>query len=82
VWTINGVMGGGTERYWAFNGSSNISDYSASSDENMGVFRKRSVVLKYENHVSYWYDHPPKSRAVVRSRITGPVDPYRNVDLD
>ncbi|HWI43961.1 MAG TPA: phospholipase D-like domain-containing protein [Nocardioides sp.] len=82
VWTINGVMGGGTERYWALNGSSNISDYSASSDENMGVFRRRNVVLKYENHVSYWYDHPPKSRAVVRSRITGPVDPYRNIDLD
>jgi hypothetical protein len=82
VWTINGVIGRDTEAYWAFNGSSNISDYASASDENMGVFRKRKIVRKYQRHISWWYNHPPRSRAVVRSRITGPVNPYRNVDMD
>lgn len=82
VWTINGVIGRDSEAYWAFNGSSNISDYSSASDENIGIFRKRKIVRKYQKHISWWYNHPPRSRAVVRSRITGPVNPYRNVDMD
>ncbi|WP_435768879.1 phospholipase D-like domain-containing protein [Nocardioides sp. SYSU DS0651] len=82
VWTINGVVNGNTEVYFAMNGSSNISDYSSASDENIGVFRTRPQVMKYQEHIDYWYRNPPKSRPVVRSLIDGPVDPYRNVDMD
>ena len=82
VWTINGVVNGNREAYFAMNGSSNISDYSAASDENIGVFRTRPQVLKYQEHIDYWYRNPPRSRPVVRSLIDGPVDPYRNVDMD
>lgn len=82
VWTINGKVDG-VGRYWAMNGSTNISDYSAGSDENFATFKNvKGITEKYQNHIEYWYNNPPRSRAVVPSLIKGPVDPYRNVDLD
>lgn len=85
VWTINGRVdsAAGSGRYWAMNGSTNISDYAAGSDENFAVFKNiAGITKKYQDHIEYWYNNPPRSRPVVPSLIKGPVDPYRNVDLD
>ena len=45
--TINGSMNN-KRAYWAMNGSSNISDLSRVSDENIGIFRFGSVTLAYQ----------------------------------
>lgn len=83
VWTINGKVFGDSSYYWAMNGSTNISNYSAGSDENFAVFKdRRGITRRYQQHIEYWFNNPPPSRPVVRSLIKGPVDPYRNVDLD
>jgi len=82
VWTINGVIGSDKSAYWMMNGSSNVSPMGAKSDENIGVYRPASIVKRYQKHVEYWFNNPPPSARVVPSRIKGPVDPYRNVDLD
>jgi len=82
VWAINGVIGNDTSAYWVQNGSSNISPMSGRSDENIGIYRPASIVKRYQKHIEYWFNNPPRSARVVPSRIRGVVDPYRNVDLD
>lgn len=83
VWTIVGNMEGNTGSYWTMNGSSNISEPSQISDENIGIFKNfPSVTLAYQKHIDYWYANPPRSRPIIPSKVPANLDPYANVDLD
>lgn len=81
AWTINGSIDG-QRGYWTMNGSSNISDLSRVSDENIGIFRSPSVTLSYQRHIDYWFNNPPRSRPVVPSRVPKNLDPYANMEKD
>lgn len=81
AWTINGSMDN-KRAYWTMNGSSNISDLSRVSDENIGIFKFASVTLAYQRHIDYWFNNPPRSRAVIPSRVPANLDPYANMEKD
>lgn len=59
VLSVNGVIGGNRAAFRAVNGSSNLSGLASASDENIGVFTVRKVVLRYQKHLTYWFDHAP-----------------------
>lgn len=86
AWTINGrSIAGGTDDksyYWMMQGSSNVSDLSKISDENIGVFKYASVTLKYQNYIDRWFTNPPRSRPVIPSRVPKNVDPYAKMEMD
>lgn len=81
AWTINGMIDG-KRSYWMMNGSSNISDLSRVSDENIGIFKWSTPVLAYQRHIDYWFRNPPRSRAVVPSLVPKNLDPYANMEKD
>lgn len=81
AWTINGSINN-TRAYWTMNGSSNISDLSRISDENIGIFKFASVTLAYQRHIEYWFNNPPRSRPVIPSRVPANLDPYANMEKD
>ena len=41
-----------------------------------------SVTLAYQRHIDYWFNNPPRSRAVVPSRVPANLDPYANMEKD
>ncbi|KQW48463.1 hypothetical protein ASC77_06805 [Nocardioides sp. Root1257] len=95
VLTINGVVGKNRSTYLTFNGSSNTSDLATHSDENIGTLHSRSYLLRYQDHIDYWFDNPPPDGKYdgegtdtggggAAGRLAPPrvVDPYVNVDLD
>lgn len=91
VLTINGVLGSNKTAFVSFNGSSNTSDLSSASDENIGTFRSRPITLRYQKHIDYWFDHKPADGNSGGSATTstggaagrvGVIDPYMYVDLD
>ena len=86
AWTINGhSMFGGTSNktyFWTMQGSSNVSDLSKISDENIGVFRSKAVTLAYQNYISRWFANPPRSRPVIPSLVPKNLDPYANMEMD
>ena len=93
VLTINGVVGKNRTTYVTYNGSSNTSDLSTHSDENIGTMHGKRLTVRYQNHIDYWFDHPPSDGKYsgtseggggAAGRIAPPrvVDPYVNVDLD
>ena len=59
VLTINGVMGKDRTSFLSFNGSSNTSDLATRSDENIGRIASKRVVLRYQEHIDYWFENPP-----------------------
>ena len=95
VLTINGVVGKDRTTYLTFNGSSNTSDLASHSDENIGTLHGKGYLLRYQNHIDYWFDNPPPDGefdgtgtdtggggAAGRLALPRVVDPYVNVDLD
>ncbi|GAA1791277.1 hypothetical protein GCM10009795_041190 [Nocardioides hankookensis] len=94
VLTINGVVGKDRTTYVAYNGSSNTSDLSTHSDENIGTLHGKRYTLRYQDHIDYWFDNPPPDGkydgtddgtgggAAGRLALPRVVDPYVNVDLD
>ncbi|NHA00226.1 hypothetical protein G5V59_09015 [Nocardioides sp. W3-2-3] len=86
AWTINGrsIANGKDQKsyYWMMQGSSNVSDLSKISDENIGVFKYASVTLKYQNYIDRWFTNPPRSRPVIPSRVPKNVDPYAKMEMD
>lgn len=92
VLTINGVMGSNKTAYLSFNGSSNTSDLSTSSDENIGTFRSRRITLHYQRHIDYWFENKPSDGRERSGSLNtalggaagrlGVIDPYMHVDLD
>jgi hypothetical protein len=65
--TIVGNYGKDRSNHVLLNGSANWSGLGGISDENLGVYRQRRWVRRYENHINYWYDNFPNS---ARSRTT------------
>ncbi|MFT4082390.1 MAG: phospholipase D-like domain-containing protein [Nocardioides sp.] len=61
VLTVRGVIGSDKHAYKMTQGSSNLSGLASLSDENIGIFTKKSLVKKYEKHLSYWYAHAPRA---------------------
>jgi hypothetical protein len=57
--TIRGNYGGDRSGYALLNGSANWSGLAKVSDENLGIYRNKKRVLRYEKHLDYWYDNFP-----------------------
>ena len=53
--TIRGNYNGDRSGYALVNGSANWSGLAKVSDENLGIYRSRKRVLRYEDHLDYWY---------------------------
>lgn len=86
AWTINGrsdANGPDDKSYfWTMQGSSNVSDLSKISDENIGVFKYKSVTVKYQNYIDTWFSNPPVSRPLLPGIDPSKVDPYANMEMD
>ncbi|MEX0426183.1 phosphatidylserine/phosphatidylglycerophosphate/cardiolipin synthase family protein [Nocardioides sp. DS6] len=61
--TINGVIGSNRKAYRLIQGSSNASGLSTISDENIATITKPRSVLRYQEHMNYWFNHAPKAPA-------------------
>ncbi|MFC6287527.1 phospholipase D-like domain-containing protein [Nocardioides sp. GCM10027113] len=59
--TIVGHYNGDPRGYAVLNGSANWSGLAKVSDENLGIYRSRKRVLRYEDHLEYWYENFPKN---------------------
>ena len=53
--TIRGNYGGDRSGYALVNGSANWSGLAKVSDENLGIYRSKKRVKRYESHLDYWY---------------------------
>ena len=53
--TIRGNFNGDRSGYALVNGSANWSGLAGVSDENVGIYRSRNRVMRYEKHLDYWY---------------------------
>ena len=56
---IRGHYGRDRSGYAMLNGSANWSGLGGRSDENVGIYRNRGRVLRYLEHLDYWYDNFP-----------------------
>jgi phosphatidylserine/phosphatidylglycerophosphate/cardiolipin synthase-like enzyme len=73
--SIVGHIGRDRSNRVVLNGSSNWSTTAARSDENIGIYWRKRITRKYEEHFNYWYDRIPRnarlsstfSRQAVRS---------------
>jgi hypothetical protein len=54
--TIRGNYNGDRSGYALLNGSANWSGLAKVSDENVGIYRNKGRVLRYEKHLDYWYN--------------------------
>jgi hypothetical protein len=69
--TIVGNVGGDRSNFAVINGSANWSSLAGISDENVGIYYSRSLTLKYQKHLEYWYEHFPRSGTSAASSTTG-----------
>lgn len=53
--TIRGNYNGDRSGYALVNGSANWSGLAKVSDENLGIYRAKNRVKRYESHLDYWY---------------------------
>ena len=79
--TIVGNYGGDRSNHVLLNGSSNWSGLGKISDENLGIYRSKGLVQRYQKHLIYWYKnfpgsalHPADHAAVRPARAGGPAD--------
>lgn len=61
--TIVGHVGDQRDSWVTLNGSANWSTAAARSDENLGIFHRKSLTQRYEEHLSYWYSFFNRSGA-------------------
>jgi hypothetical protein len=61
--TIVGNYGGDRSNHVLLNGSSNWSGLGKVSDENLGIYRSKGLVQRYQKHLIYWYKNFPGSRS-------------------
>ncbi|WP_343900471.1 phospholipase D-like domain-containing protein [Nocardioides aquaticus] len=54
--TIKGNMGGNRRSTVTLNGSANFSTSAARSDENIGISSRQGLTLRYEEHLTYWFN--------------------------
>ncbi|MCW2791714.1 MAG: hypothetical protein JWO76_812, partial [Nocardioides sp.] len=69
--SIVGHLGKNRSAYALLNGSANMSGNSKVSDENVAIYRRKQITMKYQAHINYWYDNfpQPKSSPSGRSRL-------------
>ena len=53
--TVVGNYAGDRSGHALLNGSANWSGLAKVSDENLGIYRARGRVLRYQKHINYWY---------------------------
>ena len=75
--TIRGSYNGDRSGYALLNGSANWSGLAKISDENLGIYRSKKRVLRYEEHLDYWYEDFPRS-----SRESATTSTARRIDDD
>jgi hypothetical protein len=59
--SIVGNYGGDRSNHLLLNGSANWSGLAKVSDENLGVYRNKGRVLRYQKHINYWYENFPSN---------------------
>jgi hypothetical protein len=59
--TIRGHYGDDRSGWALVNGSANWSSLAKVSDENVGIYRSKDRVRRYENHLDFWYENFPKN---------------------
>ncbi len=65
--TIVGNFGKNRGSYVTLNGSANFSDAAATSDENFGIYFRKGITRRYEDHLNYWYNFfSSRNRAAFR----------------
>lgn len=70
--TIRGNVGGNPRGVALLNGSANWSGLGKVSDENLGIYRQRGPVSRYQKHIEFWYDNFPSSaRTSARTPVGG-----------
>jgi hypothetical protein len=57
--TIVGNYGKDRSNHVLVNGSANWSSMAKVSDENVGIYYARGPVLRYQEHLDYWYENFP-----------------------
>lgn len=57
--SIVGNVGGDRMNHVVLNGSANLSNLAAGSDENVGIYWDKGMTLRYQDHLNYWYDNFP-----------------------
>lgn len=57
--SIVGNVGGDRSGHVVLNGSANWSSLAKVSDENVGVYWRKSLTRRYANHINYWYNNFP-----------------------
>lgn len=93
--SIVGNYNGDRSGYALLNGSANWSGLAAVSDENLGIYGNKRVVLQYHHHLDYWYNNFPAPRTQLvfgsgaravyedgrRVAVNG-VNPFARVETD
>ena len=54
--TIVGHMRGNRRTWATLNGSANFSSAAVRSDENIGIYYRKGLTRRYEEHLNYWYN--------------------------
>lgn len=55
--TVVGNVGGRRNNHVTLNGSANWSSVADRSDENIGVYWRKDLTLRYQEHIQYWLGH-------------------------
>ena len=73
--SIRGNYNGDRSGHALLNGSANWSGLAKISDENLGIYRSRGRVNRYEEHLDFWYENFPHTRCSrASSRLARRVD--------
>lgn len=67
--TIVGNYAGDRSGHALLNGSANWSGLGKISDENLGIYRAKGKVLRYQKHLVHWYENFPQSRSSSRAML-------------
>jgi phosphatidylserine/phosphatidylglycerophosphate/cardiolipin synthase-like enzyme len=60
---VVGHVAGKRGNHVVLNGSANWSDATAVSDENLGIYWRKKLTRRYEEHLDYWYRNFPSTPA-------------------
>jgi hypothetical protein len=55
--TIVGNVGGKRNNHVVLNGSANWSGLAKVSDENLGIYWRKKLTRRYQEHIDYWYNN-------------------------
>ena len=68
--TVRGHVAGDRSGFALLNGSANWSRLAKSSDENLGIYRFKAPVTRYQKHIDYWYNNFPSDGRRSGARMT------------